>query len=273
MTSTVGRQGDVLLLVVAGCTPGVEKPTPPDLSALVAAYEVPSGTFDAAVVDQVQADLLDALEDEGAVGVGDVLDDLFSPLEGDAPQTSPAAEIEVRDDKTIRIEGEGFLEVARTCDGWGTEPRPDPEHGRLRLNVNVTDVTVDPVLWFEAERCRYLQQEDRVELGAGRRRDVGDVRIFVGDKLTLGELRRAPVLIDVDATASFDGGDTFEDVTFDLRLLPEDATFEVRVEVEDGHLIVRAIDDEIVVVRAANGTFTCANGACENARGDVVNLR
>lgn len=264
----------VLPLGLLACSKRVEKPTPPDLSDLVVAYETPTGTFGQNVVDQMKDSVEAILEDQGDMGLDEQLDELFDSVDGDDPEdASTQADVDVGKDNTIRIEGEGFLEVGRICDGWGDEPVPDPANGSLSLNVNVTDVSVDPVLWATAERCRYMQGGNLVELRAGTRREVGDLRIFVGNNLTLDDLEQSPILVEVDASGSFDGGATFETLNFDLRILIEEGSFEVRVPVDDGDLIVRTVEDEILLVRAANGTFECtAEGLCRNEQGDVVDL-
>jgi len=267
------------LLPLGSCKRAIEKPTPPDMSALVAAYESPTGSFDQTVADDIVSAVDATLELLDELGLTDRMEELFADFRANTeaesePQSHPQG-VDV-DDGTIRIDGEGFVIVERICGGWEAEPSPDPANGHLTLNVNVTDLTVDPVIWGTAATCRYSQEGVPIELAAGSRRDVGDLRIFVGNNLSLEQLGADRVIIDVDVTAGIDpeGVGSREPVDIDLAFTPEPLGIEVRVAVTDGDVVVLTTEEGIVGVRAANGLFTCdvTTGECQNDQGDGVQL-
>jgi hypothetical protein len=271
------------------CAKDIDKPTPPDMSALVEAYIAPQGVFDDGSVNDVLdavADALDALE---TLGITDQLDAMFTelrdataedasaaestPNQADGPGAAPQGEVET-DGRSIRIEGEGFFEVERICDGWGPNPTPDSDNGNLRLNVNVTDLRVDPVVWATTSACRYIQDGVPIVLDAGSRRDVGDLRVFVGNNLAVEDLGTTPIIVDIDVLAGIDpqGGGDSGNIDFDVRINPDTGMIEIRVPIASGDLIVGTSDSTVVSVRGGNGLFACDSGLCINEAGDEVSL-
>ncbi|MBI4701326.1 MAG: hypothetical protein HY744_09235 [Deltaproteobacteria bacterium] len=260
----------------AACQQPVEKPTPPDMSALVAAYANPSGTFDQAAVQEMVDTVTKTLNSFAELGIDGRLGELLGTL-GDSvsgPESQPQGEVKSEDGALV-IEGEAYLEITRICSGWGPEPKPDPANGTLTLNVNLTDIRLDPVLWAGAAGCRYRQEDVTVLLDRGSRRDVGDVRAYVGEQATLDNLGKQPIIVEVDVTATLqaDAGGAAATVAFDVRLVPDPQTIEVRVPTSRGDLIAGSSSQGIVQVRASNGTFACdGSGRCKNDKGDEVQL-
>lgn len=277
-----GWLGLVVILAAAmsaghGCKKDIEKPTPPDMKALVDAYANPEGVFEDAAVNDVLSVVDDVLSTLVELGLDERLEDVlaqFREATADEPETEPQQSDVDTDDGTVRVEGEGFLELTRICDGWGPQPVADEANGSLRLNVNVTDLQVDPVIWLTASDCRYLEGDVPILLGAGSRRDVGDLRIFVGNNLRVGDLGTEPMIIDVDVTAGVDpdGGGTTEGIDFDIKLSPAAALVEIRVPLSTGDIIVGTSASTIVQIRAINGLFDCDMGLCVNEAGDEVAL-
>ncbi len=267
----------VAIAITGGCEKDIEKPTPPDMTSLVAAYQSPDGIFEDAAVNDVLSAVDDVLSTLVELGLDERLEELLTQFR-EATAEEPEAETQQSDvdtdNGTVRVEGEGFLELTRICNGWGPEPVADEANGTLKLNVNVTDLRVDPVIWLTASDCRYREGDVPILLGAGSRRDVGDLRIFVGDNLGVGDVGTDPMIIDVDVTAGVDpdGGGSTEGVDFDIKLDPTNELVEIRVPLASGDVIVGTSASVIVQVRAVNGSFGCAMGICVNEAGDEVAL-
>jgi hypothetical protein len=247
------------------------------MDALVAAYADPRGTFDAQSVDEVVAFVTGVLQDFSDLGVDDRINTLFADANDNVdvgdPGAQPQGDVELSDGSTIRIEGEGFFEVERICDGWGASPVADPKNGTLSLNVNVTDVSVDPVVWLTANACQYKVDDVPVRMGAGSRRDVGDVRIYVGDNLSLEDLGTTPIIVEVDVGAAVDPQGADDDpIGFDVSFAAN-GDLAIRVPVSDGDVVVGTSASAIVNVRAGNGSFTCDfSGGCDDGQGNSVQL-
>jgi hypothetical protein len=143
------------LLAFAGCDDNeMELPTPPDLSALVAAYENPTGTvapqdvscIGQAALDRVLDDRLEPLRDL----VADALSTLRQRMQASGLPTDTAEPID-EDEPRLR----GVVHVERICRGWDPQATaPDPDrNGRIDLNALVHGSMV-PVVWGQATACQ-----------------------------------------------------------------------------------------------------------------------
>lgn len=250
----------ILLTFGAGCGPPREepfhKPEAPDMSALVALYDAPTGTLDegdAATVLQAAQPIVDKI---AALNI-------TQPLI-DAVNASVAGADGGDDDSEGGLtQASGHLLVTRICNGWEPEPVPDPANGTLGLTVGFTETGLDPVIWGEIERCLYLVGSSRVALGGLRGSPIGSVRFHLGGVLPFEGLASARLLFDFDLSAELDGQGL--DADFDYRLDPTSASLEVRVPVADGDVIVLVSGTGVAGVRAQNGDFVCDESAstCE----------
>lgn len=255
------RQGvsrAALALFAAGCAEKageVDKPDAPDMSALVEAYLSPDGVFN----DDLAQDILDAARAVRdlveALGVDDaILDALETAFDFDAGGGEGEGEGEGIAAIGEMIEGDGYLEVTRICNGWGAEPEPDPENGTIALVVGFTEAGIDPVIWGDAADCEYRLGDARVRIDAGGVEDDWDVRLWVGDSITFESFGESPIIIDVDLAAAID--DVADVADFDFQVDPATGAIEVRVEAGGGFVAV-SVAGETWRIRASNGEFDC----------------
>jgi hypothetical protein len=218
-----------------------EPPAPPDMSALVAVYDSPNGTFDtdaaAAVLDSARS----RADQIARLGI----DALLLGLVQDAVDALSEAGNAAR--------GEGYLDAERTCAGWQQQPEPAEGHGRIELTVGFREQRVDAVAWGQAIACEYLADGRRVLLYGSSGSVAGDVRLSFGESVAFEQIATRAVLLDLDATAEVDGRP--EPADLDFRIDSATSLLELRMAVDDGDVIALAYDGTINGVRAANGVF------------------
>ncbi len=233
----------------------IDKPTPPDMSALMAIYEAPTGTFDqdsALVAADAAHDIAQQIAELGIDQAlqGTVLEAVDAKLNG---ETTTQGSIGTHRD--YQTDGEGYLLVTRICNGWGAEPMPDPMNGDLRLTVGFTEQGVDAVVWGKATSCQYAQGSHRILLHGLDGAAAGELRLSFGSPVAFDQVAARPMLLDLDIAAELDGTETLAD--FDFRIDPLTGTLELRVAVADGDIIVSASTSLLTGVRAKNGNFGC----------------
>jgi hypothetical protein len=234
----------------------VEKPTPPDMTELVAIYEHPTGTLNASAAGSVLDAAHTVLDRARAFGASDtflaIVSDSVAEL-GDEPDGSGSA----------GTEAEGYLLVTRICDGWGVEPVPDATNGVLRLTLGFTELGLDAVTWGDVESCKYRFESDQVLLRGPEAASPGSLRLhFFDAPVPFAAIARTLVLFDLDLVAEIDGEAL--DASFDYRLDAAAGDLDVRVPVADGDVIARVSASGDIGVRAKNGDFLCdeATGTC-----------
>jgi len=234
-------------LCCIGCGQGhpdpVYEPAPPDMSALIATYDSPTGTFDPEFMPEVRSAARDIARRIRTIGVGDLLLGLVH----DATVALVGAGAE-------RTDG-GFFQARRACSGW--EQQLDPTalggNGRVELTMAYSQWGLDAVAWGEVIACEYLAQERRILLYGLDSTVAGAVRLSFGRPVTFNRVAERPVLIDLDATVEVD--DSPEPADFDFRIDQTSLALELRIAVADGDVIVQISEDEPTGVRAANGDF------------------
>lgn len=274
------RLRDALLVALAplaaacGAQP-VDKPKPPDMTALVAAYDAPSGVFDEAAVDALTAELLERAPiverlglDVSVAGVVDQAVDASDDPEKESASVPGGGSEVGADESGSLLQGEGFLLITRTCDGWTSPPVAAKENGSMMLHAGFTEAGLDPVVWGTLTECKYLFDDTQVTVGGRGNDDDGDVRLHLAEKDILSN----PLLFDLDAEVTL-GTDPPRDVDFDFRILPGKG-FELRLPATNGPVVVQVVDGTLGSIRAKNGVFTCdlAAGTCTNEAGEVVKL-
>ncbi len=280
-----GAGGFALLVgALAGCSGSrdepLEKPKPPDMSALRAAYDAPSGVLDDALMQQVATQASDAAGRLSALAVDEQLlgavESALAELEAEnasgtqATRTSWSEAIGTRR-QALAIEGDGWLRATRICNGWGTEPAPDPDNGTIVLTASFSESGPDPTLWGSANACKYRVADVEALLDSGDSADGGDLRLWIGEGLGWRDLGTQPILFDLNVHAELQASPLPLQIDFRLDLAAE--RVELRIAVAGGGDVVVVMGGgEIVGVRAANGLFSCdpVNRTCVSDTGVTV---
>ena len=233
----------------------MDKPPAPDMSALVESYRRPTARFDAQRLPELVAavvvvdELLDrtSLRTELVNVLRDVLD------------AAVDASTRVDDELNLDLVADGYMRITRTCAGWSSPPAPDrANNGALLVTATFTQRGLDPTLWGDAERCRYLSGDVQVELQQESGRSDA-VRVNWGEAIEAESLDERALIVDMTLTAFLDGESLPLD--FDFRSLG-DGSIEYRIEQDDGSVIARIGSDNRVRLRAGNGTFDCDERDC-----------
>jgi hypothetical protein len=227
------------------------KPEPPDMRPLVGSYDAPAGALDEASMRRAAESAADWVARlASAVPEQPILDALSSALrEVSEPKSEGAPP---RRAFQSEIEGEGWLRATRICNGWGPEPAPDPENGKLELTATFSERGPDPVVWGGMHECKYLAESAEIQLR-------GELRVWIGEGLGFAEVGSQPPLLDLAAVAVVDGREL--ELGVDFRVDPGKRSLELRAEGNGGDVIVLIGGGEIVGVRAKNGDFTCEAAA------------
>jgi hypothetical protein len=258
--------GFVLLVgAVAGCSgqreERKEKPKPPDMSVLRAAYDAPGGALDDALMKQVA---VQASEAAGLLSELAVDDQLLGAVEaalagingqaGNEPQARPGETTGTRRQE-LAIEGDGWLRATRICNGWGAQPVPDPENGTLVLTATFSEKGPDPTLWGSTNACKYRVADLEVLLDSGAGAG-SDLRLWIGEGLGWSDLGTQPILFDLDMDAELQASPL--PLRLDFRLDLAEERVELRIGVASGGDVVVVMGGgQIVGVRAINGLFSC----------------
>jgi hypothetical protein len=226
----------------------MELPDPPDLAALVEAYDNPTGTAEPEnaaclarqALDRVQTDRLEPLRDllvDGLKGLQQRLQDHGMPTA--TTPTTDESEPDLR----------GLMLLQRICRGWDpAATTPDAQtNGSIDLNALVEGRALRPVVWGQATACRG-------RIGSGRIAQVNlyldaSLQLFLYRGLTSGgettfllkvqgaygtEAQRRPVDLDFRVSAS----------ATDLRLARTDGY--LVASVGDGQIELRTRDRSYV---------------------------
>ena len=233
----------------------VEKPAPPDMSALVQSYEAPDGELNEETVAEVYDSAYAVFDSVRALGIDEtLLDTVLEAVEAkENGETTTSGALGTR--RQALTEGEGYLLATRICNGWGPEAVPDAAHGAIRLTLGFTEAGVDPVVWGEVERCQYLVDESQVLLRGHEGADVGAAKVYFGGAVPFDAVAEARALFDFDVAGEIAGMEVAAD--FDFRVDAEAQTFEVRVATSSGGVIAILSGEAFTGVRAANGDFGC----------------
>jgi hypothetical protein len=240
--------------VLACSSPSVNKPPAPDMTGLVEAYQRPSASFDADSLPElvVAVAAIDELLERTSLRT-----ELVNVLR-EVLDAAVDASTQVDDELDIDFEADGYMLITRVCAGWASSPSPDrAQNGALLVNATFSESGLDPTLWGESERCRYLSGDVQVELV--QERDSADaMKVYWGEAIEAESLDERALIVDMSLSARLDGEELPLD--FDFRSLA-DGTIEYRIERDGGSLIAGAGGDR-VLVRAGNGTFDCSELDC-----------
>jgi len=262
-------------------TRALEKPEAPAMRTLDA-YDAPTAPITLASVDDLLGRASALVTAVDAIGIDRTfIQNLSAGLaqvnRNSAAETRAAAsELAVRQ-QALTLPGAGYVEVWRTCDGWGAAPVPSPDNGELYMIAGFDRGEIDPVVWGTLTACRYLMSGREVQLD-GTTSDPGDsdVRMFIGEGVEIDDLPNLeqPVVVELAARAAVDGREVV--TALDFRIDVRTRALELIVPVDSGHVLV-AIDPTrggSVRARATNGTFSCEVAArrCTGADGAELSL-
>lgn len=193
-----------------GCDFGV--PEQPDLSAVIARYEAPTGTVDADSARRV-AEFLESTQVRlGTLQDAEQLEEIFVTV-GELDEDPSTGEIDVGG---VPLEGSGGIRYRGRCGGYGDGAA---ESGALSVVISVRDTAIERVIQTGYDACRFLDEVDGVPVEV----EVdGALDVDLGGRLRIGDLPAGRTL-----TFRFVGrialqGDAL-DVAADLRWrLPDD---------------------------------------------------
>jgi hypothetical protein len=254
------------LVPALACSDLPDRPEPPDMSALVAAYANPSADLDQATADELAADLRARLDLSDALDhLESWVDDVLAPaLEQDGGGTARRRDTT----SSVRLEGDGFARIEHVCGGWGAEPVVDEDaNGHLALTTTFTEAGFDPVIWGEAVECRTVIADHEVLLDGG-------VNLWIGENLAIDHFGDTPILFQLLATLEVDG-ESWADTDFDIQICPSSATscepgaIEIKLDVSAGDLVFYLAPGRTRGgFRAANGDWACtidgSDAVCTN---------
>jgi hypothetical protein len=245
----------------------VQKPPAPQMQGLLDAYATPTAALDANTLAELAAGVAPRLTTIDAIQVDqrviDAARGALAQLQQQPAVVAPQAL--VRDGvavaaEPLTVQGQGYLEVTRICDGWGAYAVPDYANGFMELTVGFTEQGVDPVIWGILSLCKYKLGEHLIQLdGIAPDPRAGDVRAFIGRNVTVDAFGTFPdpVLVELVAQVFVDGVEVAGQLSFKIEL--NTRGLELLVPLTSGYVIV-AIDasrTSLVRVRAANGVFDC----------------
>lgn len=250
----------LLLTSASGCgEQNYEAPDRPDLTGLQQLYEHPDGSIteeDASWVFEYARLLADrlnqlAIREQFELTLAEVTW-AAEPATRNPMQISPVHTAQ----EPVELDGEGHATVTRLCDGWDSSRPPESANGYLRLHVRFTDEGLDPFVWGEVSRCRYVYGEHSVELDGND--DAPSLRaLFPGARLDLHS--DGLILVSLDVVARVDAASA--PLLADFRISLGATALEIRIPVPDGSVIASVSNGRLEGIRTRSGWYRSPNGA------------
>lgn len=245
------------LLIGCGAPPPPEQ-HPPDLNVLVGVYDRPDGELDQSVLLSAvlfyfqHREFIEDLELDRSL-----IESVRDAFSVDYEIRSTRSEIGTRQDELSAL-GEGYAVIRRICSGW-EDPSPDVKtNGLIELRGTFDASGPDPVLWGQAQGCRYLVADRRILVDG----EPGGIRLHIGEGLSFDDVGDKPVLLDIDLRVQVDGDE--QRVRLDFRVTGT-SLVEVRVPrsvipAAGGDIVLGYSGGQLIEVRAGNGRFACDPG-------------
>jgi hypothetical protein len=254
------RWGLLALLPLFGCErPAPERPTPPDLSALVEAYNTPTGTLNArsgrALVEALPERLQDVADVISLVVVASGGVTGFGGIDTEAESALHAAHYGLSTEEGVwhvTAEAGGWGELRRRCPGW----EDDGDRGVLTLRALIEPAGISDTIWGEVAGCRAVDEEGK------RFRYDGELAIFAPNLGQSGFL--FSMLGTVDNSELARG--------FELDLQIADSLLMMRHTLDDGARFLIGLDTEAndgLRIEDATGLWQCGEGGCTGPGGDL----
>ena len=242
---------------------------------VLAAFDAPSGMLDSTTSIEARAFVEEAINGLIGAGVPQLVYDTVAKAAQDteAKNSSKSARSApfAPGLGTKSFDGDGFAQLTHICDGWGATRTPDDAtNGHLSLTFGFDETALDPIVWGTTERCRYLPSGARLLLDRGS--SANDLRVYLGQRTTVSDLGKLPVVVAIDVKAAIDDKPVAPRIA--VRFVPATSELELLVPISNGAIIVSLVNDDVVQVRAKNGTFTCVASThrCTNGSGTEVTL-
>ncbi len=244
-------------LAAAGCgASDLQLPPPPDVTALVAAYDAPTAAIDVGMLDQLRTDVQARLVVLHLDWLPELIADALTPLGArlDAngfsdPNAAPPTNRPVID-AVIRLD--------RVCKGWDDPPGPPDaaQNGSINLTAVVEDGRARPTLEAQATKCRARVQPS----GVAVRGNPVAVDGYLDGTLDVYFYGRVPrtaaetdVLVQIQGQIGTSGQTVSGEADFRVRF--PDLVF--KLDRPDGHIIV-TISTDGVTLQGTNATAVCA---------------
>lgn len=250
--------GAVSAVALTGCGPGpLPLPPGPDLDALVAKYQAPTGTIDPQQLNDVIAAAQVRLGQLHLDWLPDLLAEsmtrLRARLDANGVPSDPSATPDLDHpgiDATIRL--------TQICRGWDDPPgvANAGENGTLSLTAVIENSTFRRALVAAAESCHgRIQPTNQIEIASS-----ADLKVFVAG--SLGIYFYAPVPRTVAETHALVqlsgqvGTMTGGNVSGEFDFVIDYPHVEVSIDRADGNVILEVGLDG-VTIRASNATYRC----------------
>jgi hypothetical protein len=250
-------------VATAGCGPEtVDMPVAPfeqETNAIVASYEMPTGTLDTAKLEQTADEARARLEDLNLDWLPNLLSEALVRLKtrfnDEGLPSDPAAPAE---EERARVQA--VVNLTRICRGWDdpTGPIDAAQNGRIELTAVVDATQLRRQAWGTAVGCHGRLDPvdtpvlDNTALGQGVNGFLdGSLIIYLYGPLpsTAGE---ASFLLAFSGTIGRQ--DQQKSVSFDFRVVNRQVEF--RHAVPDGDIIV-GVGPTSLTLRGSNATVTC----------------
>jgi hypothetical protein len=165
---------------LASCAPELNLEPAPDIRGELVAFNTP----DAVVVEEIMRTVGDQLMDTR----DDIKDS--SLYEEILDVVVEVQENLYNEEGEIDLGGvtfdspNGGVRVNFICDGWDDPPpeEPDPDNGRINLNMRLTGGAIAPLVWGSVEECRFPLQLGDTRVDAVYR---GEIAVFFADGETI----------------------------------------------------------------------------------------
>jgi hypothetical protein len=250
-------------LLGMGCSDVVDKPPPPNMTALVEAYENPSGTLNSQTIGATYTAL------QQTFGWLQVLcgweeDTLRNPCAGGQrchvcqgldPMSTAFVSISDSNDADVRqlsrvISGiDGFVTIRRACPGFGEEATIDPENGGLKVVIGFTSAGLDPTWGGELSDCQVLVDGEENTVN-------GELSLAFGRSFFLDQLLQQEPIIRFNGSVESD--EDVQNFSANLRLsLANGVDVAASFEVPNVGTMVYINGLSGQGIDAANGRFAC----------------
>ena len=276
-----------------GCLPPQsveEKPTPPDMKSIVSAFEQPTGSVNnerisdaiakaKQMAKEIQHSSIEELIQDALDAVNDGLVDHTSNtlvrqcIDCEQSSTTPIQKATRTQSNSHGIQGGGWFEAERVCNGWGSAPTPEISNGIVRLNIGFSADGVDPVIWGTVRDCKYLVPSSPAPIKAmldGGDDDVA-VAVYLGEQGAWGQMAHASMIVRLKGSLTLDNESWGLDLAFSI--VPAEKKLSVLVPVSDGVVVVE-IQDDTIALDAKNGRWQCdlSEMQCKGPNQEILEL-
>lgn len=226
------------LLGLSGCG-DLELPPPPDMSALVRAYDEPDGELTAETAAELGASVATTVTDTQASSPIELMGEMVTDLQ-DTSNADPASDEEPSESESDsgtllgeKLDVAAIVRLHHKCRGWEGET-PEEGNGTLDITATLDSYGLIPTIWGTAKQCRHARRGSNVELD-------GDIRVRIGEdeRVKLRELTELPYLVEFEGNAvvEFDGERSELDLHSHFRVMPYEK-IQLLIVLPDGTFVV-----------------------------------